>query len=70
MVKLMGDISGFYFLEADTDFEPDADLKKFLEKGDAPIYIGCVRPMFCSSEANLRFGSVVVEDATAMTREP
>ena len=38
--ELTPDISGFYFLEADTDFEPDADLKSFLEKGDAPVYIG------------------------------
>lgn len=48
------DISGFYFYEADSDFEPDADLAAFLKAGEAPIYVG--------------FGSVVVEDAAAMTR--
>nr|XP_019043873.1 hypothetical protein I302_07144 [Kwoniella bestiolae CBS 10118]OCF22803.1 hypothetical protein I302_07144 [Kwoniella bestiolae CBS 10118] len=47
------DISGFYFLEGDTDFQPEQDLKEFLDAGDPPVYIG--------------FGSVVVEDATAMT---
>lgn len=50
------DISGFYFYEADSDFEPDADLSAFLEAGEPPIYVG--------------FGSVVVEDAAAMTSEP
>ncbi|WVQ94968.1 hypothetical protein IAU59_002059 [Kwoniella sp. CBS 9459] len=48
------DISGFYFLSGDVDFEPEPDLKSFLAAGDPPIYIG--------------FGSVVVEDATAMTK--
>ncbi|OCF77518.1 hypothetical protein I204_01506 [Kwoniella mangroviensis CBS 8886] len=48
------DISGFYFLEGDKDYQPDQELKQFLEAGKPPIYIG--------------FGSVVVEDATAMTK--
>ncbi|WVR09693.1 hypothetical protein IAU60_006768 [Kwoniella sp. DSM 27419] len=48
------DISGFYFLPGDDDYQPEADLKAFLDAGDAPVYIG--------------FGSVVVEDSTAMTK--
>ncbi|WRT69975.1 uncharacterized protein IL334_006966 [Kwoniella shivajii] len=48
------DISGFYFMEGDTDFAPDKELKEFLEAGEPPVYIG--------------FGSVVVEDAGAMTK--
>ncbi|OCF44536.1 hypothetical protein I317_01608 [Kwoniella heveanensis CBS 569] len=48
------DISGFYFLSGDVDFQPEPELKSFLDSGEAPIYIG--------------FGSVVVEDATAMTK--
>lgn len=34
------DISGFYFLEGSTGFEPDKDLAEFLKKGEPPIYIG------------------------------
>jgi hypothetical protein len=34
------DISGFYFLEAETEYKPDAELAKFLEEGEPPIYIG------------------------------
>ncbi|WWC91963.1 uncharacterized protein L201_006916 [Kwoniella dendrophila CBS 6074] len=48
------DISGFYFLEGDQEFQPDQELRDFLAAGDAPVYIG--------------FGSVVVEDAEAMTK--
>ncbi|WVF67372.1 hypothetical protein IAT40_002127 [Kwoniella sp. CBS 6097] len=48
------DISGFYFLSGDVDFEPEPELKSFLAAGDAPVYIG--------------FGSVVVEDAAEMTK--
>ncbi|WWC72266.1 uncharacterized protein I206_106228 [Kwoniella pini CBS 10737] len=48
------DISGFYFMESDSTFQPEADLKEFLDSGEPPIYVG--------------FGSVVVEDATAMTK--
>ncbi|KAK4687648.1 hypothetical protein P7C73_g2470, partial [Tremellales sp. Uapishka_1] len=47
------DISGFYFLENDGEYEPESELASFLDKGEPPIYIG--------------FGSVVVEDADAMT---
>jgi len=38
--RLTPDISGFYFLEGDTDFKPDDELAKFLEDGEAPVYIG------------------------------
>ena len=48
------DISGFYFLQGDSDFQPEPELDAFLKAGEPPIYIG--------------FGSVVVEDAAAMTR--
>ena len=34
------DISGFYFLDAESEFKPDHALVQFLEKGPAPIYIG------------------------------
>ena len=34
------EISGFYFMEADTDFKPEQELVDFLKGGDAPIYIG------------------------------
>ncbi|KAG9024239.1 hypothetical protein FRB95_011749 [Tulasnella sp. JGI-2019a] len=48
------DIVGFYFLEAAKSYQPPEDLLRFLDAGKPPIYIG--------------FGSVVVEDANAMTQ--
>ncbi|KAG8898178.1 hypothetical protein FRC00_003165 [Tulasnella sp. 408] len=47
------DVVGFYFLEGAKNFKPEKDLEDFLAAGPPPVYIG--------------FGSVVVEDATAMT---
>lgn len=49
------DVVGFYFLEGAKNFKPEKDLEDFLAAGPPPIYIG--------------FGSVVVEDAAAMTRK-
>jgi sterol 3beta-glucosyltransferase len=34
------DISGFYFMEGDSDYEPDSALVEFLKAGKPPIYIG------------------------------
>ena len=48
------DISGFYFLDAESEFKPDQALLNFLHIGPPPIYIG--------------FGSVVVEDPETMTQ--
>ncbi|TYJ54077.1 hypothetical protein B9479_005263 [Cryptococcus floricola] len=48
------DVSGFYFMPSDTDYQPTAELKRFLAAGPPPMYIG--------------FGSVVVDDPEAMTR--
>jgi UDP:flavonoid glycosyltransferase YjiC (YdhE family) len=47
------DISGFYFLDLATTYNPDPDLKAFLDAGPPPVYIG--------------FGSIVVDDPNAMT---
>lgn len=47
-------ISGFYFLNLATDYTPEDDLKAFLDAGPPPLYIG--------------FGSIVVDDPTAMTK--
>lgn len=47
------DISGFYFLNLSTNYQPDPDLAAFLAAGPPPVYIG--------------FGSIVVEDPNAMT---
>lgn len=33
-------MTGTWFLDRRTDWEPDDDLKRFLEHGDPPIYIG------------------------------
>ncbi|CAJ2510264.1 Uu.00g061640.m01.CDS01 [Anthostomella pinea] len=47
------DISGFVFLDLASTFKPPVDLVKFLDAGEAPIYIG--------------FGSIVVDDADRFT---
>ncbi|PHH67103.1 hypothetical protein CDD81_4498 [Ophiocordyceps australis] len=48
------DIAGFFFLDLASSFTPDAELEAFLRAGPPPVYIG--------------FGSIVVDDADAMTR--
>lgn len=48
------DISGFYFLNLATNFNPPEDLAAFLDSGPPPVYIG--------------FGSIVVDDPNAMTK--
>jgi UDP:flavonoid glycosyltransferase YjiC (YdhE family) len=47
-------ISGFYFLNLASNYTPAPDLKAFLDSGPPPVYIG--------------FGSIVVDDPTAMTK--
>ncbi|KAI6783136.1 Sterol 3-beta-glucosyltransferase UGT80B1-like protein [Emericellopsis cladophorae] len=47
------DISGFFFLDLATFYNPDPDLQAFLDAGPPPVYIG--------------FGSIVVDDPDAMT---
>ncbi len=34
------DVSGFFFLDLATNYQPPEDLVRFLEAGDPPIYIG------------------------------
>jgi UDP:flavonoid glycosyltransferase YjiC (YdhE family) len=48
------DVTGFVFLDLASSFTPPDDLKKFLEDGDPPVYIG--------------FGSIVVDDPDAFTK--
>jgi len=36
------DISGFYFLDAESEFKPDQALLDFLKKGAPPVYVGSV----------------------------
>ena len=47
------DIAGFVFLELASSFKPPESLVKFLEAGEAPVYIG--------------FGSIVVDDPDRFT---
>ncbi|KDR81957.1 hypothetical protein GALMADRAFT_207321 [Galerina marginata CBS 339.88] len=47
------DVTGFYFLDLATSYQPPADLVAFLSAGEAPVYIG--------------FGSVVVDDPVALS---
>ena len=47
-------VSGFYFLSLANNYTPDPDLAAFLSSGTPPVYIG--------------FGSIVVDDPTAMTK--
>lgn len=46
------DVCGFFFREA-PKYDPPADIAEFLKTGPAPVYIG--------------FGSIVMDDSTAMT---
>lgn len=48
------DITGFLFLSS-PDYKPESDLVRFLQAGPTPIYVG--------------FGSIVVDDPDAFTRE-
>jgi len=48
------DISGFVFLDLASSFTPPDMLKKFLDDGDPPVYIG--------------FGSIVVDDPDQFTK--
>ena len=48
------DITGFLFLSS-PDYKPEPDLVRFLRAGPTPIYVG--------------FGSIVVDDPDAFTRE-
>jgi UDP:flavonoid glycosyltransferase YjiC (YdhE family) len=48
------DISGFFFLNLASSYNPDPELDAFLKAGPPPVYIG--------------FGSIVVEDPNALTR--
>ncbi|KAI5367462.1 putative UDP-glucuronosyl/UDP-glucosyltransferase, ubiquitin interacting [Septoria linicola] len=47
-------VSGFFFLDLATNYTPEPELKAFLEAGPPPVYIG--------------FGSIVLDDPTAMTK--
>lgn len=47
------DVSGFVFLDLASNFTPPDDLKKFLDEGEPPVYIG--------------FGSIVVDDPDKFT---
>lgn len=47
-------LSGFFFLDLATNYTPDPGLKAFLDAGPPPVYIG--------------FGSIVLDDPTAMTK--
>ncbi|RDW72068.1 putative sterol glucosyltransferase [Coleophoma crateriformis] len=47
------EIAGFVFLDLASTFEPPNDLQKFLDAGEAPVYIG--------------FGSIVVDDPDRFT---
>ena len=48
------DISGFVFLDLASSFTPPDELKKFLDDGPPPVYIG--------------FGSIVVDDPDQFTK--
>ncbi|KAK4626648.1 Sterol 3-beta-glucosyltransferase UGT80A2 [Fulvia fulva] len=47
-------ISGFFFLDLASNYEPDPELKAFLDAGPPPVYIG--------------FGSIVLDDPNGMTK--
>lgn len=47
-------VSGFYFLDLESNYSPDPELSVFLQAGPPPVYIG--------------FGSIVVDDPDALTQ--
>lgn len=47
-------VSGFFFLKTANTYQPDPELKAFLDAGPPPVYIG--------------FGSIVVDDPTKFTK--
>lgn len=47
-------VTGYWFVETPTDWEPPAELQAFLDAGPAPVYVG--------------FGSMKVRDPVAMAR--
>ncbi|QRW26844.1 glycosyltransferase family 1 protein [Rhizoctonia solani] len=49
------DVVGFYFLDLASNYEPPDNVKKFLNEGEPPIYIG--------------FGSIVIEEPKEMTQK-
>ncbi|QRW00852.1 glycosyltransferase family 1 protein [Ceratobasidium sp. AG-Ba] len=49
------DVVGFYFLDLASEYQPPDNIKKFLEEGEPPVYIG--------------FGSIVIDDPKDMTQE-
>ncbi|CAE6434488.1 unnamed protein product [Rhizoctonia solani] len=49
------DVVGFYFLDLATNYEPPDNVKRFLDEGEPPIYIG--------------FGSIVIEEPKEMTQK-
>lgn len=48
-------VTGYWFLDSPTDWQPPADLLRFLESGPPPVYIG--------------FGSMSHEDPERLTRQ-
>lgn len=48
-------MAGYWFLDEDPDWQPDADLRAFLDAGEPPVYIG--------------FGSMTPKNPEAATRE-
>ncbi|CUA72150.1 Sterol 3-beta-glucosyltransferase UGT80A2 [Rhizoctonia solani] len=49
------DVVGFYFLDLASNYQPPDNLKKFLDEGEPPIYIG--------------FGSIVIDEPQEMTQK-
>ncbi|CAE6479214.1 unnamed protein product [Rhizoctonia solani] len=49
------DVVGFYFLDLASNYQPPDNLKKFLDEGEPPIYIG--------------FGSIVIDEPQELTQK-
>jgi sterol 3beta-glucosyltransferase len=73
------DISGFYFLDGSTGYQPPAELDAFLRAGEAPIYIGFAASLSDGHRLGIdadnpspgsllpSFGSVPVSDPAALS---
>lgn len=42
LLLLSSDVTGFYFLDLATTYQPPPELVAFLAAGEPPVYIGCI----------------------------
>jgi hypothetical protein len=66
-------VVGFYFLDLASNYEPPDNVKRFLDEGEPPIYIGYATLVHFrlgapKDSSYFSFGSIVIEEPKEMTR--